>query len=711
MTGRKSRSSYSRMDQRRQLLPAIVAVSLFFIWLQIAPLLFPQFFKAPVPPGAQQAALNAQAQAQADEQAANAPPVDNANDDSKPAEFPPRTIVLGEPGFENGYLLKVDIVTKGAAIDAVWLTDPRYTTLDRKEQLRIVGNDIAKNVGIGNDPETFDLQVAAIDSILARHKLSLDTVNWEVVAHNENSATLRYPSPAGDFEVIKTFNIEKVDLATRDTSTKGYMVDLKIELRNLSDAPVKTTYALTGPVGVPLENVENSRLFREVKVGTLENPRRPQSITPVTLLATELVKQHNASLVQGGRPVESWHLPIAYAGVDDQFFAALVLPQGNQFEDKNGDNQPDATIAVTRPLLLHLNAARPERSDMTVVMESPTLTVEPHKEVTASFSAFFGPKRPDLIRELNAESIIQLGWFSFVSKFMLWILGLFHSLGVSYAFSIILLTVTVRLAMFPLSRKQAIEAEKMKILAPKMKEMQDRYKGQPEEFAKAYREFQRRYNYHPMVGCLPALVQLPIFLGLYNALFHAADLRLSRFLWIDNLAAPDNLFPLGFTVPWFGWTQFNLLPILTVALFVVQQKLFTPPPTSDEQAMQYRIMNVMMIAIGFAFYTVPAGLCVYFISSSLWGIIERLLLKKSLATHQQAVAEAGADVTPDGTVITVPKQVNNKSDSKAEPKKPTWWQQALAAADEAKKNSDPSNTPRKFSKDKAKGKDKGKGKK
>jgi len=680
-----------------------MAVSLFFIWMQVAPILFPQFFQGNQKPARKPLAQDVDAENQ---NAAQAP--DAAEQpDQKPAEFPDKTIVLGESGFQDGYLLKVDVTTKGGALQAVWLTDPRYTTLDRKEQLRVVGNEIRRNVGNGPDPQTFDTRVAAIEAALKRHQLSLETVNWEVVRQDAESVTLRYPSPAGDLEVLKTYFITKIDPKSADTSSAGYLVHLKLELKNQTDKPIQTTFTLTGPVGVPLENVENSRLFREIKLGTLEDPRRPKSITATTLLANDLVKQYNAAQLEDGKPIVTWRAPISYAGVDDQFFTALIRPEGNQLGDQNGDGQPDNTIAITSPLLLHVNELKPERSDMTIVMESPKLTVPANAAIDADFSAYFGPKRPQLIRELNAESTINLGWFAFVSKFMLWILGTFHALGMPYALAIILLTVVVRLAMFPISRKQAIEAEKMRILAPKMKEMQEKYKNQPEDFARAYREFQRKYNYHPMVGCLPALLQLPIFLGLYNALFYAVDLRLARLWWIDNLAAPDNMFPLGFTVPWFGWTQFNLLPIITVILFVAQQKMFMPPPTSEEQRMQYRIMNIMMIGIGFAFYTVPAGLCLYFISSSLWGVIERLVLKKSLATHQQAVAEAGADNAADGTVVEVPKIVNKKTDDSKKKKGPSWWERALAAADEAQKARD---AQRKTGKGNNKGKDRKSGK-
>jgi YidC/Oxa1 family membrane protein insertase len=688
------------MDQRRQFLSLVVAVACFFVWMQVAPLLFPQFFPQPKPPGARPP-VKPVAKQQADEhkpEAAGAKPVEQAAPEvpkTELAKFPERTIVLGEGGFEKGFLMKAQLSTRGAIVEALWLTDPRYTTDDRQGQLKLVGNKVNRNVGTGPVPETFALGVPAIDKALAAHDESLWTVNWEVVSQDARSVTFRYPSPAGDLEVLKTYRIPEAALATRDSEAEGYLLDLDVEIRNLSQKPITDESQLVGPVGVPLENADNTRVFREIKLGTHENPRNPSKVTATTMTAAELVKQYDKSRQQH-QPLKDWRAPVQFAGVDNQFFAALLLPQGDQQPGPDETGKETPRIAIVSPVLLSRDSAHAERSDMTIVLQSNPITIPAQGTATQEFKVFFGPKRPQLLAELNAESIIQLGWFASVAKIMLLVLGFFHGLGMPYALAIITLTVFVRMAMFPVSRKQAIESEKMKILAPKMKEMQEKYKNQPEEFAKAYREFQRKHKYHPMVGCLPALIQLPIFLGLYNSLYHAVDLRLAKFLWIDNLAAPDRLFALGFTVPWFGWTDFNLLPVITVILFVVQQKMFTPPPTSDEQAMQFKMMNFMMIAVGFAFYRVPAGLCLYFIASSLWGVCERLLLKKSLALHQQAIAEAGNE-TATVTVTGAAKEAQPESRAI---KAPGWWNRIVEAADQAKNATEGQGSARKFSKDK-----------
>jgi YidC/Oxa1 family membrane protein insertase len=152
-------------------------------------------------------------------------------------------------------------------------------------------------------------------------------------------------------------------------------------------------------------------------------------------------------------------------------------------------------------------------------------------------------------------------------------------------------------------------------------------------------------------------------------------------LYFKNLAAPDDLFHLPFVVPFLGWTEFNLLPFITVALFVVQQKMFMPPPTDEQQAMQYKMMNAMTLVMGVMFYHVPAGLCVYFISSSLWGIGERKLLEYWKKKHPEPVKvpESADDEKPAKQAI-IPA---NKAAARAGQAAGSFWKRLLSVADAA----------------------------
>ncbi len=193
--------------------------------------------------------------------------------------------------------------------------------------------------------------------------------------------------------------------------------------------------------------------------------------------------------------------------------------------------------------------------------------------------------------------------------------------------------------MFPLGRKQALAAKKMQELQPLLKELQEKFKDDKERQAKEQFALYKRHGVNPVAGCLPALIQLPIFVGLWQALNTSVPLRQAPFLWIRDLAAPDMMFHFPFEVPFLGdW--FNILPFLVVGLMLFQTKLFSPPATSPETEQQQKIMKYMMVFMGVMFYKVPSGLGLYFITSSLWAIGERLLLPK--VTHSRpSVVEAG----------------------------------------------------------------------
>ena len=201
--------------------------------------------------------------------------------------------------------------------------------------------------------------------------------------------------------------------------------------------------------------------------------------------------------------------------------------------------------------------------------------------------------------------------------------------------------------MFPIGRKQALAAQKMQQLQPHLKELQEKYKDDKERLTKETFALYKKHGVNPVAGCLPALIQLPIFVGLWQASNTSFPLRHAPFLWIRDLAAPDMLFrfPFASEVPFLGhW--FNVLPFVVVGLMLVQTKLFAPPATTPEAEMQQKMMKYMMIFMGFMFYKVPSGLGIYFITSSLWAIGERLLLPK--ITHAQPALDSGGSSSESG---------------------------------------------------------------
>jgi YidC/Oxa1 family membrane protein insertase len=547
--------------------------------------------------------------------------------------FPTQVVTLGSRDPESGYALWVDLTSVGASVVKASLNDPRYIVETEppkgqpRDQLSVVGNNVVDAAAVQpldkkRKPLTLDLNVEAVDDALAKldPKASLRSVNWEVVdtATDADSpgitSGVTFARKVGGIEVRKTFTLNRLTKeelgqpGAVDLKSTPYELSVAVELRNLTDAEQTLQYGLQGPVGVALENAENARKFRDLKAGFLADGG---DVSATTLTAAKLVKAADSD------SVEDWGKPVRYIGVDVQYFAALVVPGGNQVKS------PYFTKVV--PQVID-KAEKTQHSDVSFEMVSQELELPPKGNVKHELTLYLGPKRTELLLPYEADGVIDHGWFAVIANTMTFLVKTFHGWGVPYGIAIIMLTIIVRGCMFPISKKQALSAKRMKEMQPQLTELREKYKEDRQALAQAQMELYRKANFNPLAGCLPVFLQLPIFIGLYRALSNSVDLRMAPFLWFDNLAAPDNLFTMSFSVYFIG-NSFNLLPLITMALFWVQQKMFMPPATTPEMEMQQKMMSYMMIFFGFMFYHVPAGLCVYFIASSGWGMAERKLLE------------------------------------------------------------------------------------
>jgi YidC/Oxa1 family membrane protein insertase len=359
--------------------------------------------------------------------------------------------------------------------------------------------------------------------------------------------------------------------------------------------------------------------------------------------------------------------------------------------------------------------------DITVRVNSEPIELAADESVTHSFLLYHGPAKVKLLSHftddrsvpddlvdrynytLNLNTLTDYPSMSWVPGFWTDILvactklmhGLLYYLSFlvpNYGVSIILLTVVVRGLMFPISRKQALLSIRMQALAPELKKIQEKYKNDKQAKMQASMELYRKHGANPLAGCLPMLMQLPIFLGLYFALQESIHFRLAGFLWIRNLAAPDMMIWWGEGIPWISdpdkvggflylGPYFNLLPVCAVLLMLVQQKLMMPPPQDEQQAFQQKIFKWMMILFGIMFYKVAAGLCLYFIASSLWGLAERQLLPKKKPL--MAAAAAAPPMPPPKGLRTRPRPGDKDKDKKPDgafQKVKDWWADILKQA-------------------------------
>jgi YidC/Oxa1 family membrane protein insertase len=343
------------------------------------------------------------------------------------------------------------------------------------------------------------------------------------------------------------------------------------------------------------------------------------------------------------------------------YFATMLIPV-KQSLDHDWFDVTEA-VRVGPPL--------PPRTPITLTNVSCRLTrdpleLAPGESKKDSYQVFIGPRRPELLAQYQAardpnyslRDIIYYGmWpFSAVARGMLSVLHFFYGIVGNYGIAIIMLTVVVRGAMFPISFRQTQNMAKMQALKPELDRITEKYKTDMQKRSQAMQELYRKHKINPLGGCLPLVLQLPIFMGLYRALMIDVELRqrplfTDAIRWCSDLSAPDMFYDWSWFMPRFITDgigifglgpYFNVLPIVTVVLFLVSMKMSMPEPTNEQGVMQQKMMKYMTGFMGLLFYKVASGLCIYFIASSLWGLGERRLLNKS----KEKLALANGTTTP-----------------------------------------------------------------
>jgi len=248
----------------------------------------------------------------------------------------------------------------------------------------------------------------------------------------------------------------------------------------------------------------------------------------------------------------------------------------------------------------------------------PGFALEPGEVLTRSFSIYAGPKDLDLLREMGGgqDQVLSFGIFGFISELLLWGMNSLHGLVGSYAVSIILLTLIIKSLLWPVQNKATNEMRKMAALSPKMKEMREKYKDEPQKLNEEMMKMYREYGVNPFSGCLPMLIQIPIFFGFYAMLGSAIELRNSSFLWVKDLSQPDTIgHVLGFPI--------NLLPIVMAGTMIWQMMI--TPKSGDK--MQQRIFYFMPIIFLIFCYNYASALALYWTTQNIFSIVQLYLTR------------------------------------------------------------------------------------
>ena len=244
---------------------------------------------------------------------------------------------------------------------------------------------------------------------------------------------------------------------------------------------------------------------------------------------------------------------------------------------------------------------------------------------------YVGPKKQSFLWDLGMKDVMEFGMWRWLCYPLVWVLNFFNGLIPNYGIAIILLTILVRLLFWPLTHKSTVGMKKMQELQPKMKEIQAKFKDNPQRLQQETWALYREAKVNPMSSCLPMLIQIPVFIALFNVLRSAVELRYAPFLWIGDLSEPEGLF-----ASWFPFGGLNILPIL-MAVSTGLQSAFTPSAgDKNQQKMMMIFMPLMML---FMFYSFPSALSLYWFLSNLFSIVQMWIIRRQTAAKTAAKGE------------------------------------------------------------------------
>jgi len=374
-----------------------------------------------------------------------------------------------------------------------------------------------------------------------------------------------------------------------------YYVEVDLAVRNLSvaEAPVELRIAW-GP------GLRNSL---DKKHSTLQAP---------TLWVNGKREREDLSKLNGGKVVTG---NISWAALQDTYFAAALLPKDKAlqaFVKKAAEDQPIVGLEAAKQVL-------PSGG-----------------QVGTSAWVFAGPKDLDVLKEAghDLDQLVDLGWFDFLARPALWLLKLLYSFTGNYGIAIILVTVLQKIAFHPLTVKSLKSMKAMQEIQPKVQALQERYKNNPKKKQEETMSLYKKHGVNPMGGCLPMLVQIPIFIALYNALSSSVEMWQARFLWIRDLTQPDALF--GVTI-WGGY-PLNLLALFMGASMWLQQKM--SPPAGDPRQAQMMLW-MMPILFTFMFWSFPSGLVLYWLVNNVLQVGQQWLITRKPPRPAVAEGEGG----------------------------------------------------------------------
>ncbi len=469
-------------------------------------------------------------------------------------------------------------------------------------------------------PQTWPLEIGLVEQGVKNYE-DFNNVPWQV-------------EQQGDIIYAVSPEINGLRIKKEYVTSDDYTAKLRIVVQNMTSNTVQ------------LYDAQNRGLTVRWGPGLMQkvaDPSREKAYDTASYCMDGTV--YKAFAVAGKDPIEA-EGPIRWAALESKFFAAIVVPY-----------QPD-DAAKDRKFhfrsLIPLNHQVPIKDfipAMTFELSTSRFDLAPMASETFDYTVYVGPKKYDILkksadRRVSLQSLMfhdSWSFMRFIYLLLTDVLNWFYTMTHNYGIAIIFLTILVRLIVWPLTQKgmkiQQKSMAEMSRVKPFIDEINEKYKDNPQEKSRRTWEVYKEHNISPFAslrGCMPLLLQLPIFFGLYKVCNETIDLYGAQFLWINDLSQPDRLLSWGINIPMLG-AYLNLLPI-TMALTQFLATWLSMKRSKNMDPTQRNMMYIMPLVFVVILYQLPAGLMLYWNISNIWQIFQTMIINKILEREEKEEA-------------------------------------------------------------------------
>ncbi len=522
-------------------------------------------------------------------QEAKQPPASPPQQAAKPEKIqaPAASAVAAKPAAEG----IAAVVSADRPARRLTVETPLYT-VGLSEKGAVINSFVLKGYHAGVEKDSPLLNLFPSDGSLGTLDVGLKGIpGLENAVFQAGVADERISLTQGTREIVfsyKSANGMQVEKIYR-FSADSYVMGLDVRVFNGSEQPVTESLSIAMREAYPAK--KNANVF--------EGPSALINKSLETIEIDDIAKKNSLT----GK--------ITWVALQNRYFTTSLIPL----------TEEDASLRLA---VLPGNVVEAQ-------YDSPEQVIAPNSRQSFEYQLFFGPKDINAIQPAGhqLERIVDFGMFDILAKPCLWLLNFIYGVIPNYGVAIIILTILTKILLWPLGTKSYKSMSQMKKLQPLIQEIRDKYKNDRKKMNEEVMALHKTYSINPVGGCLPMILQIPVFFALYRMLDQAIELRHAHFLWwINDLSAPDRLFNFDFSIP-FMEPPYGI-PVLTLVMGATmfwQQKM--APPAGDPT--QAKMMLLMPVVFTFIFINFSAGLVLYWLVNNVLSIAQQSYVQKKYA--------------------------------------------------------------------------------